>query len=214
MRGMSVGQRIKAARKERGLSQADLGKIVGVGQPTISDMEKGELNNWPKHSAAIIRALNKPRSFFEPDGPEVEADLPPSSPTIAYVEIEVLPTFAGMGGGGTGDGDSRVAMLPRQLVEDELRAKPTDMLMIDVRGNSMEPDFFHGDQILVDKRDRNPIQPGPFALWDGDGYVVKNVERQSGRYRIFSSNGRYSERVADPEEVQIMGRPVWYARRL
>lgn len=211
---MSVGQRIKEARKERGLTQGGLGDLLGVTQSVISDMEAGKLKNWPQHSAALIRALGKPRSFFEPDAVEVEADLPAIIPALAYVQIEVLPTFAGMGGGGTGDGDSRIAMLPRQLVEDELRAKPSDMLMIDVRGNSMEPDFYHGDQILVDKRDRNPIQPGPFALWDGDGYVVKNVERQSGRYRIFSSNGRYSERIADPEEVQIMGRPVWYARRL
>lgn len=33
----------------------------------------------------------------------------------------------------------------------------------------------HGDQILYDKRDRNPVQPGPFVLWDDDGYVMKLV---------------------------------------
>jgi phage repressor protein C with HTH and peptisase S24 domain len=105
-------------------------------------------------------------------------------------------------------------MLPRQLIVDELRAKPGDLVMIDVRGNSMEPLFFHGDQILVDKRDRNPVQPGPFALWDGDGYVIKNVERQRGSYRIFSSNSLYSDLIVEPDTIEIMGRPVWYARRL
>src|SRR3546814_2573323 len=75
-----------------------------------------------------------------------------------------------MGGGGTGEGDRETALISRTLIEDDLRAKPADLLLIDVRGDSMMPDFLHGDQILVDKRDRDPRQPGPFALWDGEGY--------------------------------------------
>jgi phage repressor protein C with HTH and peptisase S24 domain len=78
----------------------------------------------------------------------------------------------------------------------------------------MEPIFQHGDQIVIDKRDRNPVQPGPFALWDGDGYVVKNVEKHGGRLRIFSSNSVYRDRDAAADEVEIMGRPVWFARRM
>jgi phage repressor protein C with HTH and peptisase S24 domain len=140
-----------------------------------------------------------------------------ASPLVRdYVEVEILPTYAGMGGGGTGVGERATALLPRRLVEDELHAKPTDLLVIDVRGDSMEPLFLHGDQIVVDRRDTNPVQPGPFALWYDDGYVVKNVERirKTGRLRIFSSNPTYSPDEADPDDVTIMGRPVWYARRL
>lgn len=81
----------------------------------------------------------------------------------------------------------------------------------------MEPHFFNGDQILVDERDCDPVQPGPFAVWDGDGVVLKNVERLpggKGKLRIFSSNPIYSDHVADAGEVRIVGRPVWLARRL
>lgn len=142
---------------------------------------------------------------------EIEAGL-----VMDYVSVEVLPTYAGMGGGGSGEGDTVTALLPRSLVLEELRAKPSDLLVINVRGDSMEPLFHHGDQLVIDKRDKNPVQPGPFALWFDDGYVVKNVERvrKTGRYRIFSSNPTYSPDEADPEDVTIMGRPVWYARRL
>ena len=133
-----------------------------------------------------------------------------------YVGVEVLPTYAGMGGGGTGEGDRSQALLPRSLVRDELRAEPGDLLVINVRGDSMTPMFEHGDQLVIDKRDTNPVQPGPFALWDGDGYVVKNVERirATKRYRIFSTNPAYSAEEASPEEISIMGRPVWFARRM
>ena len=81
----------------------------------------------------------------------------------------------------------------------------------------MEPDFYHGDQILIDKRDCDPVQPGSFALWDGDAYVIKVVERnpqKRGFYRIFSANERYSSAELSADDVQIMGRPVWFARRL
>jgi phage repressor protein C with HTH and peptisase S24 domain len=122
-----------------------------------------------------------------------------------------------MGGGGSGEGDRVVAKLPRRLIEDELRGRASDFELIDVRGDSMEPDFQHGDQILIDRRDRDPRQPGPFALWDDDGYVVKLVERvpqRRGWYRIFSANSRYSAYEVEETETTILGRPVWFARRL
>jgi len=64
---MSVGEQIKAARKERNMTQKDLGLALGVVQSVVSEMEAGKLKNWPLHAAAIARALGKPRSYFEPD---------------------------------------------------------------------------------------------------------------------------------------------------
>ena len=143
-------------------------------------------------------------------------DLPPVDPSIAYVSVEVLPTFAGMGGRGTGDGDPEVALVSRRLVEDELRARPADLLLVNVRGPSMEPLFLHGDQLLIDTRDKSPTQPGPFALLFSDGYAIKDVACVERRtlLRISSRNDEYPEEVLTPDEVQIIGRPVWFARRL
>lgn len=216
---MSVGERIKEARKERGMTQAQLGEVIGLKQSTIAEIEAGKLKSWPDHAAKIARALGKPRTYFEPglaDSMELAPDLPEVDLFQDYVPVDVLPTYAGAGGGGTGDADRVVALLPRALVEDELKAKPSDLLVINVRGNSMEPLFFHGDQIVIDKRDTRPTQPGPFALLYADGYVVKNVEvlRAKGKLRIFSTNPIYTDDEEDPESVTIMGRPVWFARRL
>lgn len=79
MLDMSVGERIKAARKERGITQGELGKLLGVGQSVVSEMEAGKLKNWPLHANAIIRALGKPRTYFEPDAPTEQAPTPPAS---------------------------------------------------------------------------------------------------------------------------------------
>lgn len=137
--------------------------------------------------------------------------------TRDYLPVSILPTFAGAGGGGTGEGEVEYALIPRSLIEGELRGDPDDFVLITLKGDSMEPDFHHGDQLLCDKRDRSPAQPGPFAIWDGEWgeYVVKNVERiEGGRWRMFSSNPKYSATEIQHDETRIIGRPVWFGRRL
>lgn len=135
---------------------------------------------------------------------------------LDYVPVEILPTYAGAGPGGTGDGDRRRALLPRALLQ-ELHASADDLLVIQIRGNSMQPDFAQGDQIVIDKRDRNTKFGGPFAIFDGDTYILKNVEQlpgKKGKLRVFSSKDGYTDWIADEEEVRIEGRPVWFGRRL
>jgi phage repressor protein C with HTH and peptisase S24 domain len=214
---MKIGDRIKEARKEKGMTQGDLGEALGLGQSSIAELESGAAKSWPKHATKIIRILGKPRSYFEPEEAHTwnTPDQPEPDALAAYVEVEVLPTFAGMGGGGTGDADRETALVPRRMVE-EIRAKASDLLVINVRGNSMEPLFYHGDQLIVDCRDKSPTQPGPFALLYDDGYVVKNVSwvQKRSKLRISSANPVFGPEDFDPNEITIMGRPIWFARRL
>lgn len=145
------------------------------------------------------------------------SDLPPLSGERAYLAVDILPTFAGMGGGGTGEGDVERALVPRYLIEDVFRGTPADFVLVRTRGDSMAPDLEHDDEVLCDKRDTSPVQPGPFAIFDAEdgAYVIKNVEKlPGGRYRIFSTNPKYSPTEVSREETHIIGRPVWFGRRL
>ena len=202
------GENVFARAKRLGVTQVELADAIGLSPDKLNKIASG-VRQW--RGTELMQALD----FLErKETGDLGPDLPPTDTARDYVSVEILPTFAGMGGGGTGEGDTEFGLVPRRLIEDELRAKPSDFLLIDARGDSMEPDFQHGDQILIDKRDCSPVQPGYFALWDGDGYVLKNVERVREGLRIFATNGKYRERIADPDEIRIMGRPVWFARRL
>lgn len=196
-----------------GTNVNQISKRIGVANTTLNRFNKGTATSrLHRDTIAKLRA-----EFPNFPGFETEADLPTAYNNPEYLAVDILPSFAGMGGGGSGDGDHGQALISRTLIEDELRARPSDLLMIEARGSSMEPDFQHGDQILIDKRDCNPVQPGAFALWDGDGYVVKMVERvpmKPGFYRLFSSNAKFSAYEVEAEQVRIMGRPVWFGRRL
>jgi transcriptional regulator with XRE-family HTH domain len=45
MRRFSIGRRLKQTRESRGLSQAQLGRVSGVGQAYISSLEAGRQRN-------------------------------------------------------------------------------------------------------------------------------------------------------------------------
>lgn len=204
---------VKRLVAHTGKSASKIAATAGLAATTLTRPLKGAADTRISQPT-----FDKLRAAFPsfPDWVE-DADLPTIDGDRDYLRIPVLPSYAGMGGSGSGEGDHETGMVPRRLVEDELRAKPSDLLLIEARGDSMAPDFHHGDQILIDMRDRNPIQPGPFALRDDDGYVIKLVERMPGRkgtYRVFSVNDRYSAYEVEENENTIMGRPVWFARRL
>jgi phage repressor protein C with HTH and peptisase S24 domain len=196
---------------ERGVKNSVLSNLLGISPDKVSKARSG-VRKW---TAAEVAKITR---FLEGGGDmSTSPDLPEADGDMAYVSIRIVPSYAGAGGGGSGDGDQLVARLPRSLIEEDLRGRASDFELIDVRGDSMAPDFQHGDQILIDLRDRNPLQPGPFVLWDDDGYVVKLVERAPARrgwYRIFSANERYSAYEVEETETTIRGRPVWFARRL
>lgn len=227
--GEGAGERLRRLRKRRGLSVVQVAERARKSPSAVRAHENGQNGVNVEVAEVYARVLRaNPEWILYGSGDEPDEapgivehmantpSLPQADPRLSYVPVEVLPTYAGMGGGGTGEGDAMVALLPRSLVEDELKAKPTDLLVINVRGDSMEPLFHHGDQIVIDRRDTRPTQPGPFALLYSDGYVVKNVEvlRAKGKLRIFSTNPIYTDDEEDPEAVTIMGRPVWFARRL
>ena len=55
---MTVGERIKAARKSLGLTLEEFGKKLGVGKTAISKLEKGERNLTDQMLLSIHREFN------------------------------------------------------------------------------------------------------------------------------------------------------------
>lgn len=216
-----AGHWTKAQREERGLSAAALADRINglardpttVSQQVVSKFEQGKTKRMP----AWVRFI--PEVFEAFDGESSEDPYLSFAKVDNSVGIRLLPTFAGMGGAGLDDdSDAGVVSFSRDLIENELRAPADALLAMVAEGNSMEPDFRGGDQILVDTRRKSLAQPGAFCLWDGDGYVIKFLERISdsdpAKVRVISANGLYqpTERLLD--EINLIGRVVWFGRRV
>ncbi|WP_085594272.1 XRE family transcriptional regulator [Thalassospira sp. MCCC 1A01428] len=150
------------------------------------------------------------------------------SPSIPEIDIR-----AGMGGGAepmaafkpNSNGGHNLTdaikaewLIPKRYLITELRVVPRDARVIEVQGDSMEPTLRSGDRVIVNTADKQPSPPGVFALWDGFGVVVKRVEMipnsEPATVRIVSDNTHHSVYERTIDEVNIIGRIVWYARKL
>lgn len=104
----------------------------------------------------------------------------------------------------------------------EVRVQPKSVRIIEITGDSMTRadggGLHSGDRAMVDLSDKNPTPPGIFALWDGFGMVVKRLERvprsDPAAIRLISDNPLHQPTVLTADEVNIIGRIVWFARRL
>lgn len=204
---------IEALIQHTGKAPSDIARVAGLTPSTLTR----PLNHPVKHRLSVPTLHKLKQAFPDFPGFGAEPDLPIAPSMISYLPVDILPTYAGMGGGGTGDSDLEHALIPRYLIEDVFRGKPSDFVVVRTRGDSMSPDFEHDDELLCDRRDTNPVQPGPFAIFDAEdgAYVIKNVEKLSGgRFRIFSTNPKYTPAEVSREDTRIVGRPVWFARRL
>ena len=74
---MEIGQKIKKARLERGLTQQELGDIVGVQKSAIAKYEKGRVVNIKRSTLQkIASALNiRPSELIFNESPKETAEL-------------------------------------------------------------------------------------------------------------------------------------------
>ncbi len=106
----------------------------------------------------------------------------------------------------------------RSWIRTRLGAKPSDLRLMFVRGDSMEPSLCHNDIVLIDTSRKFPSPPGIFVLYDGFGLVAKRLELLSDTdrptLRIISDNPHYSTYERSVDETRIAGRIVWFAREM
>lgn len=150
--------------------------------------------------------------------------------SLGIAEIDIR---AGMGGGGvacaqnvTDEFGSTVAAddvkaiwdLPAEYLVHELRVAPGQARIVEVQGDSMEPTLRTGDRVMINLADQRPSPPGIFAVWDGFGVVVKRIEpipnSEPPTLRLISDNAHHGVYERTIDEVNIIGRVVWFSRRL
>lgn len=206
---------IKALCSWAKVAPSRLATVAGLTPTTITRAYAGTAST--RISTPTLEKLR--RAYPKFDWTQPEPDQQENRNEDDAVMIERLPGFAGMGGGGTGDADGGTVAFSRSLIELDIRAKPQDLLAVIAEGNSMEPDFFGGDQVLIDTRRKALAAEGAFCFWDSDGYVVKYLRRVQGsdppRVQIISRNSEVYpvyERLVS--EIDIKGRVVWYGRRV
>lgn len=216
----TIGNRLQQLMLAKNLNAVQLARLSGVKPTFIYDIVSGKSAN-PSivKLAPIVDALEVDISSLV----NGTSHLPPKArindEDDAYVTISSVLVEASMGGGSviTFEEQGKPYYFRREWIRNRLGASPSDLRMIFVRGDSMEPSLQAGDMILIDITKKNPSPSGIFVLFDGMGLVAKRLEFISGNVpsiRIISDNPQYSPYILQADELHIIGRVVWFAREL
>lgn len=214
---MSLSARITAARQKKGLSQEALGKVLGVSRAAVAQWEGGQT---VPAAERLIDLADKLSVRFEwlYWGREPIEGMEPGEVPAGYAWVSSLASACLTEAGELSLSKGAPNLMPLGLIEAELRGSIEDFTVMPMSGQAMEPLLPAGATLLLDLRQTKPSSAGIFALWDGSGLAVQWVRRVPSSkppiLRLFSENPRFPATDIDPAAVRIVGRVVWFARRL
>ncbi len=91
------------------------------------------------------------------------------------------------------------------------------MVLMDIFGNSMEPEMKDGDTILIDESQKDILAGAIYAVGIDDTIMVKRVEKHPNKLVLLSDNKDYSPIYLQGNEinsVRIIGKVIWISREL
>lgn len=200
---------------EAHLSDIALAKAAGLPRDAVRDIFRGKSSDpGVLKIAAIARQL----------GCSIEALLGSDNAALtpareSYSMVRRYDVRASMGPGAEGGDDVKErVMFPTQWLRAMTHAAETQLAIIEMDGDSMEPTLRAGDQGLVDLTQCNPrAQSGIYVLFTEGGLQVKRVSAHpvNGTLSIASDNPAYQNyEGVKPKDVRIIGRVIWIGRRI
>lgn len=220
----ALKDRLAQARRNAGFKSVRAAcERFGWAYPTYAGHENGSRSPGPETVAEYAAAFGVSRGWLQ-FGAEENASAPAPAPMISedsetgLVQVKVYDLSASAGGGALVEAErpvDEVAFAPRFL-RSMTMASPRQLSIISVKGDSMEPTLLDGDQVLVDMSKTNPDFDGLFVLRYGDALHVKRIgrHRKAGWVTITSDNDAYRQIEAEYHEVAILGRVIWFGRKM
>jgi phage repressor protein C with HTH and peptisase S24 domain len=218
--------RIKVIRDDLGgISQAKLAAKTGIPLHKIRYAETSKANI--SREIAQILSENLGYSFswiLTGEGPMKKGKsqhqvipVQPDFPADDFVFIRQVNGKISAGGGLMPDNSADLQCAFRRDWIKKRGGKPDNMSLIKVSGDSMAPTLLSGDLVLVD-HSRTTVTPqgGIYAISIDHEIMIKRIQVlfPQNKLRILSDNSHYDPIEADPDQVKINGRVIWYGREI
>ena len=205
---VKIGQRIRELRRARGMTQQELGDLLGVKNAAVHKYEKGLVVNLKRETVAKMAQIFGVTPGYImgfSTGGMTEQDLKP----LGELRRHSIPLI---GGAAAGQPIHREEDAGVYLdVGEELRAD----CALTVRGDSMEPAYRDGDVIYI--RCCPDVRDGAVAVVAVDDAVtLKHVYHDSRGVTLVSDNPAYAPMRFDPgncDSIRIIGQVVGFTRR-
>ncbi len=95
------------------------------------------------------------------------------------------------------------------------KGSASHMILIDIYGNSMEPELKNGDTVMIDTSQKDILAGSISAVGIDDIIMVKRIEKHPGKLVLRSDNKDYEPIYLSLDEMdcfRIMGKIVWISR--
>jgi phage repressor protein C with HTH and peptisase S24 domain len=223
--------RLKAELEERGITARALSLAIDASETLVRDILSGRSRNPRVDTVSkIAEKLGLQLADLMPSaaglrvGSQLDAPRPAEArsfdPLVEMITVPEYDVRLSAGGGQLVEAENQTGVwqFSRRYLVDELRLAPTNLAIVEVQGDSMEPTLRTGDRVLIDHSDRNPARPGVYAIWDSNATVVKRLEKVPASdppmLVLISDNKNHNAYTVPAELVNVIGRVVWFARRL
>jgi len=216
------GDRLEALMREKGFSQSELARAIGVSQTSIWKLVK-EPSQGSKHLHKIAQKLGTTPAYLMGvvDDPSVGYIAPPSAATLAdelgIVGVRELDLTLGMGATYL---DVPVTEAKRYFDRDWLRTytrtAPENLIFAHGMGDSMEPTIHDSDLLLIDVSQQNlNMADKIWAIAYANCGAVKRLRpRADGGVIMASDNPLVGDQIAYDGEMQLLGRVVAIVRKI
>lgn len=220
----TLADRLQARANQLGLSPAHIAEMACVNRSFVYDILRGRSTRpGLDRLAEVAQVLKVELEWLIHGIGDVEGPSPfIENPDDSFVAIAHAGVRPSMGGGAVvfeeHETPGRAYHFRRSWIRNGLKASPSQLRIMKVEGDSMQPTLFDGDTILVDMTRKAPNPPGIFVLDDGMGLVAKRLQHVPNSdppaVRVISDNKHYPEYERTADEVHIIGRIRWFAREI
>lgn len=213
----TLSERLTSLMYEKGISQAELARLIGIKQPSVFKILSGETRN-PKKILEIATALNVDPHWLktgegdpDPSYRIVEVSEPQNPNTV---RIDILDVEASAGNG------AYLSPTEQGLLSQEFdltffrqqfgRADANHLKLITVKGDSMAPTLESGDLLYVDISENYFAADGLYVFtFDGQTFI-KRLQKVGKEMLVISDNPTYKEwTFTQDDDVFIHGRVIF-----
>lgn len=206
------GERLRKLRDSKSLTQRDVAQALGVATSSLQRYEDGWL---PKGDAIIslARFFGCSTDFLLLGQIDAAPQLASESGMI-YIKKVNARLSAGNGSLETsGDVHGWFAFREEWVIA---RGRPSSMVLMDVYGDSMEPDIHGGDMVLIDESKKELIAGAIYAIAIDHEILIKCIDKLPGKLVLRSKNPSYDPIEIDlsleGQYIHIIGRVLWWCR--
>lgn len=210
-----MGRKIRELREKCGLTQREVANAVGVTEATVSRWESGHINNMRRDK---IQSLAKILQVSPLVIMGMKEQDPPAAPPSAQEAAEPykaplterderhgvkIPVLGRVVAGLPAYADQEIIGYD-EITEE--RARTGEYFALIVRGDSMEPLFYEGDHVIIERQP--DVDNGEIAIVgvDGDDATIKRIRKVDGGIILQPENRAYEPMFFSNKD--IIERPV------